>query len=472
LDKQDELVQANETNKPLIAKSRKFFPKAHSSGRVGKQEAILFPAIDSIARIGESVARRRFQRGSVNQNTTKTVWIGNYSEYVLDAHGVEKRIRHQVVLCAVKDGGKAIGKREAQRLLQPYVDRVNSSIGSQARERKSATFEGFAAIWEREYLSLSKPSTQSSTRSQLKRLKAAFGRKDMRHIDAGDIQRLIAATKAEGLDPKTARNLWGTVSLIWQAALTQKYVDAVLPKPKLPRRIKKKARCFLLSDVATIIANSQGEGRTFFWLAAETALRSGELAGLKVNAIDGESLTVEQTVWGGGDQSPKTESSIRTLALSPQLVSLLWEQIARQKAKGHEYLFTTSKGTPWDMDTNRSRKLHPFLKSLDISSAGYHAFRHFNSSLMDALRVPVKTIQERLGHALTGVFTLDVYGGKPDWERNIEAAQLLGAEIERAVMLAELKREQESQGANADYSGGLTSVLPSTMENGSGATTS
>jgi len=48
---------------------------------------------------------------------------------------------------------------------------------------------------------------------------------------------------------------------------------------------------------------------------------------------------------------------------------------------------------------------------------------------MDALRVPLKTIQERIGHALTGSFTLDVYGGKPDWSRNVEAARALGAEL-------------------------------------------
>ena len=139
------------------------------------------------------MARRRFQRGSVFLNKTKTQWLGMFAEYVLDSHGVERRIRNQVVLCPVKIGETVTRKREAQRLLQPYLDRVNSSLAAPVRERKIATFEGFAAIWERDYLSLSKPSTQSGTRSYLKRLKAAFGQKDMRQIDAGDIQRLISA---------------------------------------------------------------------------------------------------------------------------------------------------------------------------------------------------------------------------------------------------------------------------------------
>jgi integrase len=411
------------------------------------------------------VQRRRYQRGSVRLNKSKTLWIGEYAEYVLDAHGLEKRIRHQIVLSPVKTEEKTIGKREAQRLLQPYVDRVNVALAEPVRERKSATFEAFAEIWERDYLSLSKPSTQSGARSTLKRLKAAFGRKDMRAIDAGDIQRFIAAGMSEGLDPKTIRNHWGTVSLIWNAALAQRYVDALLPKPKLPRRPKKKARFYSLSEVARIIASSEAEHRVFYWLAAETGLRGGELAGLKLTDIDGERLTVNRSVWNGKEQSPKTNNAIRTLALSPQLVSLLWEQIVRQKARGSEYLFSSSTGTPLDMNVYRKRKMAVLLTSLKIPQAGFHAFRHFNVAILDALRVPLKTIQERLGHALTGSFTLDVYGGQPEWGRNLEAAQLLGAELERAVNEATEKLADE---ANAVLVDGLTPI----NEKGPGASIS
>jgi hypothetical protein len=116
---------------------------------------------------------------------------------------------------------------------------------------------------------------------------------------------------------------------------------------------------------------------------------------------------------------------------------------------------------PWDMNVYRSRKMTALLKSLEIPQAGFHAFRHFNVAMLDALRVPLKTIQERIGHALTGSFTLDVYGGQPEWGRNLEAAQQVGAEIERAVRqaIAELKKE------NADVVVGLSPI----KEKGSGA---
>lgn len=406
---------------------------AKKSTRGGKTKSATIVPTGSAARTGESVARRRFQQGTVFQNKTRTMWLGQFTEYVCGTDGVERRIRRQETLCPVKVGDTVTRKREAQRLLQPFLDRVNASISAPAKERKHATFEEFADIWERDYLSQSKQSTQAGMRSVLRRLRAALGKKDMRRIDAGDIQRIIAQMSAEGISPKSVRNVWGVVSLLFTAAHAQKFIDVMIPKPKLPRRPKGRPRMFTLPEVAKVIAASQVEQKALYWLLAETGLRSGELAGLKLTDIAGESLTVNRSVWRRLIQTPKTDNALRTLALSPQLISLLWEQIARQKAKGHEYLFSCSNRSPIDMAMFRDRKMCSLLTALKIERKGFHAFRHFNVALMDALRVPLKVIQERIGHAFTGSFTLDVYGGKPEWSGNLEAARLLGAALEKAV---------------------------------------
>jgi integrase len=89
------------------------------------------------------------------------------------------------------------------------------------------------------------------------------------------------------------------------------------------------------------------------------------------------------------------------------------------------------------MNVFRHRKMRMLLKSLGIQQAGFHAFRHFNVALLDSLRVPLKVIQERAGHALTGSFTLDVYGGKPEWEGNVDAARKAGLAIEQSVAKAQ-----------------------------------
>jgi integrase len=409
---------------------------------IGERDSI-GPAIDSTARNGESVARRRYQRGSAYKNKPGTVWLGMYSEYVLDSHGVEKRARRQVVLGPVrKTDGTQMTKREAQRLLQPYVDRVNLSLSEPAREHKSATFEAFAQIWERDYLCLSKPSTQATVRGQIKRLKVAFGQTDIRQIGTGDLQRIVAAMDAEDYEPKTIRNLWATARLVWDAALAQGYVDRVLPKPKLPRVSRKVPRHFRLEDVAKIVAHSRGELRAFYWLVAETGLRAGELTGLRMADVAVDRITVSQSVWHGRVLTPKTENAVRTIAVSAPLGALLWEQVVHQKGRGHDFLFSTSTGCPWDASLFRKRKLKPLLRTVEIREAGLHAFRHFNASLLSSLRVPLKVIQEWLGHASAGSLTLDIYTHS-EWKENVEAAQLAGEQIEKAVNSVSLTAIQQ-----------------------------
>jgi integrase len=265
-------------------------------------------------------------------NANKTMWLGAYTEYRLE-NGIEIRVRKQITLTPTKKGDTKTTKREAQRLLQPYLDAANNPA---TEMKKSITFSKFSDVWERDYLSLNKPATRQVTQSYLKRLMAAWGNRDMRTIDAGDVQRLIAEMQAEGLVPKSVRNVWSVVSRIWQAAHTQRYVDAVLPKPKLPRNHKKKVRCFTLSDVAQLIARSGRENRVFYWLLAETGLRSGEVAGLTAEDVDldRQRLTVNRSVYRGREQRPKTDNAVRTLALSSQLTALLREQITLQAAQG------------------------------------------------------------------------------------------------------------------------------------------
>jgi len=117
---------------------------------------------------------------------------------------------------------------------------------------------------------------------------------------------------------------------------------------------------------------------------------------------------LDQSVWRGVAQEPKTPNAKRKIALSPWLTDMLQEQIGRQRAKNRELVFTTSNGTPLDMNMLQKRKLVPLLARLGIRRAGLHAFRHFNVSMQEALRIPLMTISERVGHAVVKGFTLAV----------------------------------------------------------------
>ena len=82
---------------------RNFFPKARKPDT--KPQAIHSEAQSTK---GQSVQRKRFQKGSVYLNAMKKTWVGAYCECVLDAYGIEKRVRKQITLSPVKTGDTKI----------------------------------------------------------------------------------------------------------------------------------------------------------------------------------------------------------------------------------------------------------------------------------------------------------------------------------------------------------------------------
>jgi hypothetical protein len=100
------------------------------------------------------------------------------------------------------------------------------------------------------------------------------------------------------------------------------------------------------------------------------------------------------------------------------------------------------------MNAFRRRKLKPLLTSLEIAQdegKAFHVFRHFNVSLLYAVRVPLKVIHEHIGHALTGRFTLDVDGSVLDWSGNVDAANKVAAAITVEVEKAEQEQKQNAE---------------------------
>jgi integrase len=237
----------------------------------------------------------------------------------------------------------------------------------------------------------------------------------MRAIQTEDLQRFLSGLQ---VSPKTVRNLFATFQMIWKSVRAWGYAahDATFGII-LPKRRRARNSFFTLEQVQRII--SAGDFcvwpkvgtrpvvikaepcRTFYWIAAETGLRAGELCGLRVCDLDLQAgrLEVRQSVWHGRIQSPKTENAYRTLAISPQLVEHLREVVYKWVPNERGLLFATRSGKPWDASLVVKRHLRPLLIALGIESGGLHAFRHANSSIMDRWNVPLKVRQQRLGHS-------------------------------------------------------------------------
>ena len=124
-------------------------------------------------------------------------------------------------------------------------------------------------------------------------------------------------------------------------------------------------RCYSVQEVKRILANTKGAEQMFFWLAAETGLRAGELIALRASDVDVENLSVEisKAIWGGTEDNPKTEAAFRSVCISSRLGAQLKEYLA---GRTDGYLFHTSSGNPWDASNVLERKLNTLLDRLEI----------------------------------------------------------------------------------------------------------
>jgi integrase len=245
-----------------------------------------------------------------------------------------------------------------------------------------------------------KPSTRATMRSHInKYLVPAFGAYQFRDIQAEEVQRFIAGLT---LSPKTVKNVLITFRLMWNSARAWAYVShnaldgVVLPKLRRSRR-----RFYSVDEIRRILGAAQDPHRTFYWLAAETGMRAGDLCGLRVEDID---LTrglvkIAQSAWHGKLQGPKSENAVRTFAISPRLREHLRSFLARWRPNAEHLVFATRNGTPWHANLLVKRKLRPLLCSLGLEGGGLHGFRHAKACMMNERAVPMKVRQQRLGHS-------------------------------------------------------------------------
>ncbi len=168
--------------------------------------------------------------------------------------------------------------------------------------------------------------------------------------------------------------------------------------------------------------------KTLYWMAAETGMRPGELAGLRLEDVNLEGLSVRvvQSVWAGKLQAPKNANAVRELAISPELAGHLRIYLSAWRPNPLKLLFASQNGTPLSSGNVWKRHLGPLLDKLGIKRRGTNAFRHTSACFMDRLNTPMTVRQERLGHAPGSPVTLAHYTHSVG-EDNRKVADQMGA---------------------------------------------
>ncbi len=240
-----------------------------------------------------------------------------------------------------------------------------------------------------------KPSEVDSKRTILRcHLVPFFGSK---RLDAIDV-RLIEAYKAEklksGLAAKTINNHLTVLRKLLTVATEWTLIESV-PHVKWLRTPEAEFDFLDFAEAELLLRNADDDWRAMITVAAKTGLRLGELLALRWEDVDftNQKIMVRRSVARGIVGTPKNGKS-REVPLSAETVRVL---------KGHRHLrgelvFASDRGR---MRTKGSTKrpLWRACKQAGLRRIGWHKLRHTFASHLAMRGVPLKVIQELLGHA-------------------------------------------------------------------------
>lgn len=233
------------------------------------------------------------------------------------------------------------------------------------------------------------------------RVEGVCGKYRLDPIDQELLRQLVEYPKTshrelKGLKPASVNN-----HLILLRAMLGKAHEwgklASIPKVKKLKNPLKPIRYLSFEEAARLekAADAEPEWSAAFVVALNTGMRLGEIIALQWDDIDfvAKTMVVQRSDWQGHIGTPKSGKQ-RTIPLNAKLVAAL---------KAHRHL----RG-PWIFcrdDVSRRNNgefknaLYRTRKRAGLSGSEWHALRHTFASHLAMRNVPMKAVQELLGHA-------------------------------------------------------------------------
>ena len=338
-------------------------------------------------------------------------------------------------------------KKEAEIELAKFVADVQNGM---VIEGKALKFSEFTEIWKRDYGSKElAPSTYKRYCRMLEtRLLPYFGHFYVNKIKPTDIMQFYdllskdtqLVRKKDNDGNKTLKPLSGKTILehhrllramlhkavYWQVIVSNPAERVQPPKAKKPKRkYYDDDQCKILLENLEQLDEEQIKYKTAIILTVFTGVRLGELMGLEWNDIDFRNgiVSINRSSQYLADTGvftkvPKTESSIREVAIPDFVISLLEEYklwYEEQKSLYGELwinsnrLFVQADGKPMHPSTI-SKWFVKFIGQIGLPVINFHGLRHTNATLLIAQNIDVAVVAARLGHAqITTTFNFYVH---------------------------------------------------------------
>lgn len=338
-------------------------------------------------------------------------------------------------------------KKDAQIELAKFVADVQNCL---VIEGKSLKFSEFTEIWKRDYGSKElAPSTYKRYCRMLEtRILPYFGHFYINKIKPTDIMQFYDllsrdtqfVRKKSNNGKKTLKPLSGKTilehhrllramlhkAIYWQLLVSNPAERVQPPKATKPkRRYYDDEQCKILLENLTELGKEQIKYKVAIILTIFTGVRLGELMGLEWQDVDFKTgiVSINRSSQYLADKgvftkTPKTESSIREVAIPDFVISLLEEYklwYDEQKSFYGELwtnsnrLFVQADGKPMHPSTI-SKWFVKYVAQIGLPVINFHGLRHTNATLLISQNIDVAVVAARSGHAqITTTFNFYVH---------------------------------------------------------------
>ena len=336
-------------------------------------------------------------------------------------------------------------KKEAEVELAKFVTEVQNGL---VIDGKSLKFSEFVDVWKRDYGSkeLAPTTYKRYCRMLETRILPYFGHFYINKIRPTDIMKfydllekdtqLVRKKGNNGL--KTKKPLSGKTilehhrllrAMLHRAVYWQLIVSNPAERVQPPRAKKPKRRSYDDEQTKILLENLEKltvedtKYKVAIILTIFTVVRLGELMGLEWQDVDFKNgiISINRSSQYLSDMGvftkvPKTESSIREIAIPEFIISLLEEYklwYEEQKSlygelwTNSDRLFVQADGKPMP-PSSISKWFVKYVGTIGLPVINFHGLRHTNASLLVAQNIDIAIVSARLGHAQIST-TLDFY---------------------------------------------------------------
>ena len=319
----------------------------------------------------------------------------------------DRQVKKRIGVVRSRGGRDGLTRAQAERELRRKIESASMVVA--VGDRRTIEEAGSDLIDHLEALGR-KPSTLTTYRSLLRaHLVPRLGDKTLDRVEAQHVEVMIRVMRRNGAGPKLISNALALLFQIFQYGRRKGWCELNpcewVDRPKVEAH--QDIRYLTMDEVEALRAALPDDGmyaatdQALLLTAVMTGLRQGELLALRWRDIDWPAarVRVRQNYVRGNWGTPKSRRGSRSVPLVDRLAGALERHFQGSAYQEDDDLVFANPHSGNVLDHSKLvRRYKDALKSVGLRDVRFNDLRHTFGTRMAAAGVPLRTLQEWMGH--------------------------------------------------------------------------